>query len=550
MPLVKLRYPELCKLLGRRIPREKLLESIPMLGADLERIEGDEWGVEFFPNRPDLYSPEGVARALRAFLGIKPGLREYRVGKSDWTLRISPSVRRVRPVILGALVDSVRMTDDRIQALMELQEDLHWGLGARRRKASIGVHDRRDLRPPLTYAAVAPESTAFVPLGETKEMTLREILEAHPKGKDFAHLLQDHDRWPLITDAGRRVLSFPPIINGHLTTVTPETRDIFIDVTGADERACRYALHIVATHLAEQGGRLRSVALLEGRRKRLTPDLAPEKWRVRADVARGLIGLPLKAKDVAACLRRMGHGATVRGSAVAVQAPPYRADLLHEVDLVEDVAVGYGYWRIPEERPRAITYGRPLPAAGVAEAARELMSGLGYQEVMTLSLSNDRDQLDAMGLARGRVTLQNPITEEHTCVRISLLPSLLGILRRNVHRDLPQGIFEVGDVVELPPEGVPRNIRALACVRIAARTGFSEAKGLAQAVVRDLGLPADLRAGEHAAFIPGRCAVLVTNGEEVGVFGEVHPRTLGSFGLGNPVIALELRLPVPPVAEA
>jgi len=549
MPVVKLRYSELVDLLGRKVPRETLLDTIPMLGADLERVEGDEWGVEFFPNRPDLYSPPGVARALRAYLGLRPGLVRYPVGSSRWRVDVAPSVRKVRPVLVGALVDGVRMDDRRIQSLMDLQEDLHWGLGARRRKVSIGVHDRAALSPPLAYEAVPPDSVSFVPLQGEKEMTLREILAEHPKGRAYAHLLAGSPRYPLLRDAKGQVLSFPPIINGTLTTVTGTTRDLFVDVTGTDEIACRRALAIVAAHFAEDGAKLRAVTIRAGARRVRTPDLSPSRRTLDPARARALLGFDLSPRDMAACLARMGHRASFSRGRLRVESPAWRTDLLHEVDLVEDVAIGHGYREVPETAPRSVTFGAPLASERVGEAAREAMLGLGYSEVMTLSLTSDRESHEALHVLRSRVTLANPITEDHTIVRTSLLPSLLSILRANVRRDLPQQIFEVGDVVTPVPKGPPENRRMLAAVRIAPRASFTEAKSLAQALLRDLALPWQIRATEHGAFVEGRCGGLFRDDEPWGVFGEIHPRTVEAFGLGNPVIALELRLPLRPLAE-
>lgn len=549
MPLIAFDVRELQVLLGRRVPREKLLEAIPMLGADVERAEGDAWAVEFFPNRPDLYSVEGIARALRAFLGIKPGLRSYEVARGREELRVEASVKPVRPIMRMAVVKGVRVTGPRIQSLMELQEDLHWGVGARRRKASIGVHDKAKLVPPYTYKAVGLDDVAFVPLQGTEPMTPREILAQHPKGQAFAHLVQD--KAPLLVDSLGQVLSFPPIINGTLTTVTERTRDVLVDCTGLDERAVTKALHLVVTQLAEQGGRVESVAVLEGRRRLVSPDLGPERWSLRPEAVRRLLGLELEPAEIARALRRMGHGATPAKGKVEVEVPCYRTDVLHEVDLVEDVAIGFGYARLPYERPRAVTHGKPLEVERRSALAREVLLGLGFTEVMTLSLASEKQQFGALGREEGAAArIQNPVTEEHTSLRGTLLASLLATLQKNVHRDYPQGVFEVGDVVVLSEHGLPANRRMLAWVRAHSRAGFSEAKSLALAVARDLALGAEVEAHDDAAFVPGRCAALVRGGEVLGWFGELHPRTLEAFDLTQPAVAMELRLGPEALREA
>ncbi len=250
MPLVTFSYKDFINLLGYTIPKESLIERLPMIGGDFSHVDGDELNIEFFPNRPDLTSVEGIARASRAFFGFKTGLQTYPLHPSDVVLKVDPSVKQVRPFVTTALVKNVTMTDELIVSLMGLQEKLHVGLGRNRKKVAIGVHNAEPVTPPFTYKAVDPDAVSFVPLAKDESMTLRDILHHHEKGVDYAHLLTSFPKYPLIVDANNNVLSFPPIINGALTEVTPYTKDIFIDVTGTDHKAIRFALNIVATALA------------------------------------------------------------------------------------------------------------------------------------------------------------------------------------------------------------------------------------------------------------------------------------------------------------
>lgn len=551
VPVIRFNVRDLQALLDKKVDAKQLLETIPMLGADVDKVEGEEWGVEFFPDRPDLYSVEGVARALRAFQGTSPGLRSYKVAKPAETLVVDPSVKQVRPHILGAVVTGLTFDHRRIQGLMELQEDLHWGVGARRRKASIGVHDKGALVAPYTYKAIGLDDAAFVPLQGTDPMTPREILGKHPKGIAFAHLVGEQA--PFLVDAKGQVLSFPPIINGTLTTVTERTTAVFVDVTGPDERAVTKAMNLVVTHLAEQGGTIHGVTVVEGKKKRVTPDLAPEAWTLKADAAPKLLGLELTPAQQAKALQRMGLGAKAAKGKLQVQVPCYRTDILHEVDLVEDVAIGHGYANFPYEKPRAVTYGKPLPIEVRSAQAREVLTGLGFTEVMTLSLVSDALELEQLGLTgRPAAFVTNPVTEDHTSLRTTLLGSLLALLQKNVHREYPQQVFEVGDAVWHMGEGagMPANGRLCSWVKAHSRAGFSEAKSIALALARDLGLPATVQPfppGDPFAgvFIPGRVAVLGTTAQPVGWFGEVHPKTLEAFGIAQPTIAMELLLGEP-----
>jgi phenylalanyl-tRNA synthetase beta chain len=544
MPVIRFPIAELERLLGKKVPRDELATTIPMLGADVDDVKGDTWAIEFFPDRPDLYTVEGIARALRAWYGVEPGLRRYQTRPSGTHVTVDPSVEKVRPHVQGAFVRGVEITAERLDALIELQEDLHWGLGARRRRVAIGVHDAKALVAPFTYTTWGLDERAFVPLQDTRDMTPREILEKHPKGEAYAHLLKGHDRVPMIVDAKGGVLSMPPIINAARTTVTTSTRDLFLDVTGTDEWAVGRALNLLVTSLSEAGGTVESVEIVRGSKRAVTPDLAPEARDLSVAETNRLLGTTFAADDIAARLERMGHGARAGGSKVHVEVPPYRADILHAWDLIEDVAIGHGINAFEPMPLGSVTVGAQLPESLVAEKTRQSLTGLGFLEAMSLTLSNPRDQFERMRRpASGHVEVKNPVTEDHTMLRVALLPGLLNILKKNAHRDLPQRLFEVGMVTHLTRADEMTNERRVAGVVIQGRSNFSETKGVVLALARDLGWgEADITKLDDPAFVPGRCAGVTAGGHAKGVLGEVHPGVLEAFGLSHPVSAFELHL--------
>lgn len=542
VPVVKFEIAELERLLRKDVPREELARTIPRLGAEVEEWSGPTWAVEFFPNRPDLYTVEGVARALRAWFGVEDGLRRYEVAPARTRVVVDPAVEGVRPHIGAAFVHGVHVTAARLQALIELQEDLHWGLGAKRRRVAIGIHDAAQVEGPFRYGTVPGRGRPFVPLGESVPMEPGAILAKHPKGVEYAHLVEP-ERIPVIVDAQDRVVSLPPIINAARTAVTTRSHDLFLDVTGTDAWAVERALNILATALAESGGMLEAVEVAGHGRTRLTPDLAPERRDLRVSEVNRVLGTQLSAEDAARFLRRTGHGAKAAGAVVHVEVPPYRADVLHEWDLVEDVAIGHGYMELGMAPVEARTVGASLPESRLAERARASLVGLGFLETMGLTLSNPRDQFERMRREpSGAVVVKNPVTEDHTLLRVSLLPGLMGVLRKNAHRDLPQRLFEVGTTTRLA-EGSVVHERRLAGVLISGRSSFSEVKGVVLALARDLGWKdAQVAKAEDPAFLPGRCASLRVEGRERGVFGETHPEVLAAFGLSHPVTAFDLHL--------
>lgn len=539
MPVVTFSYDDLISLIGREVSLETLMDRVPQLGADVHSYdEGTrEMSIEFFPDRPDLYSVEGAARALRTFLGYESGLTRYQVEDSDVVLNLDESIKEVRPFMVAGVIEDITITDAFIRSLMEMQEKLHLTMGRKRSKVSIGIHDMDKVTPPFTYKAVEPGSVSFVPLGKTESMDLREILQRHEKGVDYAYILDGKDRYPLLVDSRGEVLSFPPIINGVLTTVTEDTKNVFLDVTGTDLSAISGALNIVATSMAERGGRIKRVKL-QGTQQGMTPDLEPREWMLDVAATNALLGLDLDAGGMAKALAKMGFEAAPAGEQVRVLAPAWRLDLIHPVDLMEDVAKGHGYENFGRSLPTQQTFGSELLVNKAADVARQLMVGYGYMEATTLTLSSVRDQFEKMRLPQGEVVeVLNPISEDHTCLRVSLLPSLMMVLRRNKHRDLPQRLFEAGDVMR----GIKRR-RNLAGVSISARASFTEVKSLVESIMRDLSVKYVIQPSSAGTYLEGRGADVMVNGRCIGSFGEMHPQVIVDFELGYPIAAFELDL--------
>ena len=509
MPLINFKYSDLCTMLGKEVPQETLVQRIPMIGADMHDTEPgcEDMGVEFFPDRPDLYSVEGLARALRAFLDIEPGMKKYEVGDSDVEVTVDQSVKSMRPWFLCGVVRDVEIDDEFLRSMMELQEKLHITIGRKRSKLAIGIHDLDKVEPPFIYKLVDPHSVRFVPLAMDEEMDLAEILQRNEKGKAYAHLLDGFDQYPIILDKNGSVLSFPPIINGVLTTVTTGKHDLFIDVTGNDRKAVKGALDIVATALAERGGRIETVVMHDGDETFRSPDLTPSKRTISASACDKFLGTTLGPEGMVECLRR-------------------------------DVATGYGFDRFGGRHSLVQTSGSMSPLTTFSENLRDVMVGLGFNEVTTLTLSNQKDEFEISGLPEVDVVrVMNPITEDHTCLRPYLMPSLVRILRHNKHRDLPQRIFEIGNVVR-DFHTQPR----LCAMVTASKTSFTEIKSLTESVLREMGLRYTLEPCDLPTFVPGRGARIMMDGKEIGMFGEMAPSVVVGYEITHPIIFMEIDL--------
>ncbi|MEM2601101.1 MAG: phenylalanine--tRNA ligase subunit beta [Candidatus Hadarchaeales archaeon] len=540
MPTLSVNLEDFYSLLGERREGKELCENLALMGVEAE-LSGEELRMEILHNRPDLLSPEGVARALKGFLGRERGLPSYRLSRSGIVVKVDRSVGKVRPFIAAGVVRGVKLTERVLVSLMQTQEKLHEFLG-RRRKGSIGVYDLDKVEPPFTYTTVGPEELSFVPLDFRESLTPSQILNLHPKGREYGWILEGKERYPILLDCRGRVLSLPPIINSEETRVTEATTNLFIDVTGEKEELVQLGLVLMMTSLAERGFDLQTVRIQYPNRKLETPSLKPRRFELEEDRVREVLGLDLKAGRIAGILRRMRYGVEVKGRRLVVLAPPFRADLLHPVDLLEDVAIGYGYDRIPPRVKGVNTVGKKAEVERLSDLVRSVMVGLGFTEVMTYTLTNPKMNFEMMRTKGEAVEVGNPISEEFTILRTWLLPSLLAVLRSNKKHPLPQRIFEVGNVVLLDEgtETGAREVRRLGACVIGKGAGWNLIKAVAEALLREFGILPEIKPLDHPSFLEGRAAEFFWKGKRLGMAGEVHPEVLLAFELEHPVASLEL----------
>ncbi len=539
--------------------------ELPLLGTDIDACDESTLDIEIFPDRPDLLSGETLAYAMANFLHNAPAQPSIEIEPSGLTMSVDESLQSVRPVIHAAVVRGVQLEDDEetletfIKGLMDHQEKLHFALGRGRSRMSIGVHDLEKLAPPFRVITV-PGSTAFTPLARTEDMTIDDILQEHPKGVEYAHLLEGMNTYPLILDSNDAVLSFPPIINGDHTTVTHSTRDFFIDVTGWDERACEAALMLVCLQLRQRGGLVQSVELTTCTGQvRTMPNGEGIQHTVPEELVTGLLGRGFTDTELQHAINRMG-GVFVGRQAAPTAAPTtstkmsearsgsnelvftmprWRFDILHPVDLVEELAIGHGYEDLGEDLPRAQLTAQPRKDHNMRRRLRDAMQGLGMMQIQSLTLSNEEDQFNLMRWTAGHAvtSITNPITVDHTILRQHLLPGLLRLLASNRHHDLPQSVYELGTVVR-----DHQNRSRLAFLTAERSGGFAAVRGRIQALCRDLGInnwvAEPMEAGD-GPWLGGRGAKLIIDGTWVGCFGELDPAVAINFDLRVPLNGAE-----------
>ena len=564
MPTINVNKRDLENLVNMSLSDKTIEDKFPMMGVEVEEIfeeikeDKKEKIIQFSinPDRPYYLSVEGLARGFRGFMGIDKGMPKYDVYESDVEVFVEDV--RLRPYCAFAIVKNVIVDDLVLESIINLQEKLHWTIGRDRKKIAIGIHDFDKVAPPFYYKEIKGDELKFEPLGHDVEMTPEEILQKHEKGIKYAHLIAD-DKYPIILDKDGNVLSMPPIINGNLTKVTTETRNLLIDITGTDKNAVENTLNILVSAFADRGGTIYSVKLVNSNNKNkkdtiIYPDLTPKVEELSPEFINKRLGLNLNPGEIITSLRkaRMDAEYNYEKNNIIVQIPAYRVDILHKVDFTEEVAIHYGYDKFTGKFPNVATIGEKYPLEKKFDFIRDVMVGFGFFEVMNLTLSNQDVLFKKMKIDvddNEYVEVLKPASIEHRVVRPSILPLLLETLYINKHNELPQKIFEVGDCVVIDETDESsytkcKNVGKIAFAIIHPNANFNELKSYAEGLLREMDINYKLENYDHPSFIGGRCARIINADTEkaIGYFGELHPEVILNFDLEHPVVGFEMEI--------
>jgi phenylalanyl-tRNA synthetase beta chain len=436
-----------------------------------------------------------------------------------------------------------------IRGFMHMQDKLDQTYGRNRQKTSIGLYDLDLIELPLWYTVAKPNEVGFVPLGFTEKMSLEEILKRHPKGLEYGHIVKRHPVYPVLLDSQSKPLSFPPIINSNdLGKISGETTNVLVEVTGTMNETVLNTLKIVTLSLVDRGGKAYSAMVHYPHLKLnvVTPNFSTSRMDLDVEYTNKILGLHLDAREVAELLGKAGYGIEkLEKNKVRVFVPCYRVDVMHQVDIVEDVAIAYDYNKIKPVWRKIPTTGGVRPEQRLIDVARMLMVGLGFQEVLTCTLTNSENLFNKMNSNKQRIVeVSNPKVNTLTCLRNWLLPSLMELVSNNLHVECPQKIFELGKVtlIDEKRETRTRDEERLAGVVYHATASFSEVKSALDSLFMNLALEWKIRETKHPSFTDGRAGTAVVDNKEVGILGEIHPRVLEAWSLENPVAAFELNM--------
>ena len=564
MPTITLNQKVFEELVGKKLPLEELKDRISMLGTDLEKIEGNEITVEVFPNRPDMLSEQGFARAFSSFIGVKTGLREYKTKPFGSSLTIN-NLPKEWPYAVACVVKGIKFDHEKIKEVIQLQEKLGTTFTRNRKKGGIGLYPLDKINFPITFTGKKPEEIKFRPLEFPEPMRANQILAQHPKGKEYGKIMEGWEKYPVFIDAKGTIMSMPPIINSHdVGKIDETTKDLFVESTGPDLNTIIKAINILTTSLADMGGEIFSLDIHypdhghypslrnHGLKKFICPDFTPEKMKLDKDYINKRLGLSLTEKEIVNLLKKMGFGYKEESSSVLI--PAYRADVIHQVDLVEDVAIAYGYENFSEEIPNVSTIGEEDSFEKFCRKVREILIGLELMEAKNFHLMTANELNENMCKQDEIIPLKNALGE-YNHLRNRLLSSLMKNLKDNKHNEYPQNIFEIGRTFSYgdTETGVLEQDH-LAVVLCHEKTDFTEMKQVLDALMDSLGLRYKIKETERPSFIPGRIGEIIIIGQKnslgqknseerkIGIIGELHPQVIVNWNLAVPVVGLELNL--------
>jgi phenylalanyl-tRNA synthetase beta chain len=575
MAVVDIDLDELRRLASTEKSDDELKRDLFSLGLEYEgETEDGDLQFEFAPDRLDRLSVEGVARSLRYQYGHDRGVYIPKTNDPEWAISVDESVPKERPYVTGAVVRGLDMSEKGLQSLIQLQEKLHATMGRKRAKGAIGVHDLTMLKgqsagtdspKTITYRGIEPDGDRFVPLDSNDELTPAEVLSDHPTGEQYADLVEDYERYPAIYD-DIGLFSFPPVINGRRTEVSEDSRDLFIEMTGTDQWTIDKMCSIICYALDARGGRVERVTVEYPERELDRPDLSTTHKTVSHERIESVLGIDLDSEEVIDDLERAGLDAETETTTDServyeVAIPPYRVDVLHSIDVIDDIGRVHGFNDLEPRYPDVSTVGGCHDRTLLEDSVRETLVGLEFEDMLNFYLANERECFDRMNIDVDRATatvpedgsplgiappatIKEPYSEDYTTVRTWALPSLMIVLENNTHRAYPQDLSEIGLAahVDESEETKVHERRTVAAVLARTDASYEDAKARLQTVARAFDKDLQTPPTSHPSFIDGRTAAIVLDGESVGIIGELHPRVIVEHDLEVPVVAFEFDL--------
>ena len=527
---------------------EKLLERLPFLGLDIEGIDKEKIRVEYNPNRPDFSSDTGIFRSLKGILNEIVGLPVFKYSfNRSYKIIVDQHVKQIRPIILFFVAaQNHNINEFLLDQLISIQEDLHNGIARGRKKASIGIHDLDTIKFPLIYST-KPSKESFIPIDQHSPITFKEILSTTDVGKKYSNLLNNHVRYPTLNDNNNEIISFPPIINSNKTKVTNKSKNILIEITGINLETCKSILAILAYYLYDEGFKIYSGIVhdekIDFSSLKILKDneVLVDKYLIDK-----YLGLDLSFKEIVEALHKSRIGASkTKDKKIKCLVPSYRNDIIHPIDIVEEVAIGYGIDNLKPSMPSfQVSTGIKYGDFNIYDKLRETLIGLGFLEMVnftlidyTLSTTFNFDNNELLE----RIKVNESKSKEHEFLRTNIISSLINNLSHNVHEEYPQKVFEIGKTFSFKNKIVEK--WSLGALIASNNTNYTEIKSILKSIYSlNFGEQFTTKKNERDLFIRGRSADILFKDKTMGFVGELSPQFITKFNLRLPVSMFELNL--------
>ncbi|MGA3020678.1 MAG: phenylalanine--tRNA ligase subunit beta [Candidatus Micrarchaeales archaeon] len=541
MTVSKYNKEYLARRLGFKVDDKELFRNINKMGLSIDRTNKDEIDIEFPANRPDLISTIGLARAIRYFMRRSRKF-EYKLGmeENEFIINVGANVGKIRPFISGLVVRNMKLGEDDLLEIINFTEKLSETYGRKREQIALGLHDLKNVKPPFYYDAY--ENEEFVPLEKRNSMRYSEVIERESKGNEYGRLCKMEQRYVALKDM-HGTMSLIPVLNSERTKVSATTKNMLVDITGVNKYAIEKTADLLAADFADMGYEVSRIRVNYNGSVSVIPKMRGGRISIPVDQIEKEIGVEIGPNNSILLANKMGYEASRIGTKIRLEVPPYRLDVINEQDVIEDIAIAYGY-----------DYIRPIPVPSAqagnmeriskeTERISELMAGLGFSEMMNSYLTNEDMNFKSMRLEKhdDYIAISNPKTENMTMLRTWLLPSLMRNLSRSMHDKLPINIFELDMAFGLKGDATEERYH-LAAVTCDAHANFNDAKSAVEGLAKRLGIAFEFKRARHESFIEGRCAEIMLDKKNIGFLGEIHPEVLISFGIEEPVTAFEIDL--------
>ena len=542
MPVIELNLNRIKKIISGNVTKKRIVDTLPFLGLDIESQDGDKIRIEYSPNRPDYSTDFGIALGLEGLLGIKKGIQKTNIKKQGkFEIKVDPSVSKIRPFVTGVIARNGTIDDETIKQLMNMQEDLHFGIGRKRKKSSIGLHDLDRISFPLNYTTSTREHS-FVPLNSESKHTIDQILSETEVGKNYGWILGDSKNIPIIVDSEGTTISFPPIINASVTAVTTKTKNVLVEVTSLDKDAAEDMLSVVVAILQMAGFEIIQLTISGG--KNSTPRLNSRKIQYDTRLTEQILGLNISTSAMASSLKKCRLDAIQKGTKIQCTIPRYRFDVFGSMDIVEEIALGYGIDNLTPKLSPSQKLGEKSLMTKKLEIVSKITVGFGFTEALNSSLTSKKILFDFLNRDSSQmISVIDSKSQEHTILRDTILPGLIENLSKNIHESYPQKLFEIGTVFsKAKPIHEAINLAGVIAYK---ESNYSEMKSILQSILKT-GFKIDSKTktpkDNVTTFANGRHSDIFVGEKSVGTIGEINSDVLDNFKIRTSVVGFEIKL--------